>query len=53
VNRIDQRIMEAEKLGFKKMFISRYNRKGLDLEKYRIELVGVGKVEQFLTALFS
>ena len=30
VNRIEQRIQEADRLGFKEIFISRYNTKGLD-----------------------
>ncbi|WP_432713756.1 DNA repair protein RadA [Pedobacter sp.] len=53
VNRIDQRISEADKLGFEKIFISKYNLKGLTLEKYGIEVVGVGKIEDVFGALFG
>lgn len=53
VNRIEQRISEAEKLGFTKMFISRYNSKGLDLGKFKIEIIKVGKVDELFRALFK
>ncbi|MET3112732.1 DNA repair protein RadA/Sms [Pedobacter sp. CG_S7] len=53
VNRIDQRISEAEKLGFERIFISKYNLKGLVLEKYNIEIIGVGKIEDVFSALFG
>ena len=38
VNRIDNRISEAEKLGFTEIFISKYNMKGLDQKKYKIKI---------------
>lgn len=38
VNRIDNRISEAEKLGFTEIFISKYNMKGLDQKKYNIKI---------------
>ena len=38
VNRIDNRISEAEKLGFTEIFISKYNMKGLDPKKYEIKI---------------
>ncbi|KYG84407.1 DNA repair protein RadA [Roseivirga seohaensis] len=38
VNRIDNRISEAEKLGFTQIFISKYNMKGLDQKKYNIKI---------------
>lgn len=53
VNRIDQRISEADKLGFEKIFISKYNLKGLVKEKYAIEIIGVGKIEDVFSALFG
>ncbi|MCX7743272.1 MAG: DNA repair protein RadA [Flavobacteriales bacterium] len=52
INRIEQRIAEAQKLGFKKIFISRFNLKGLDTSKYTIRIVGVAKVEELYRALF-
>ncbi len=53
VNRIEQRIMEAEKLGFEKIFISNYNMKGLVVEKYKIELTAVRKIEDVFSLLFG
>jgi DNA repair protein RadA/Sms len=53
VNRIEQRISEAEKLGFQQIFISRYNEKGLDLDKYKIKVIKVGKVEEVFSLLFG
>ena len=52
VNRIEQRIAEAEKLGFEKIFISRYNQKGLAKESFNIDIISVGKVEEVYQALF-
>lgn len=53
VNRIEQRISEADKLGFKKMYISRFNTKGLDVSKFTIEIVKVGRVEELFRSLFK
>lgn len=52
VNRIDQRIAEAEKLGFEKIIVSKYNKKGLVKEKHNIEIVTMGKVEEVYKYLF-
>jgi DNA repair protein RadA/Sms len=53
VNRIEQRISEAEKLGFERMFISTYNLKGLNLERFQIELTPVSKIEDVFSSLFG
>jgi DNA repair protein RadA/Sms len=53
VNRIDQRISEAEKLGFEKIIISKYNRKGTDVFLGNIEIVTAGQVEEIYRTLFS
>ena len=53
VNRIEQRIAEAEKLGFSDMIIPKYNMQGLDARKYKIQLHPVRKVEEALRALFG
>ncbi len=53
VNRIEQRISEAEKLGFKSVLIPRHNLQGLDASKVKIELVGVRKVEEAFRFLFG
>lgn len=52
VNRIDQRIAEAEKLGFQKIFVSKYNQKGLAKHKFNIEIVTMSKVEELYKYLF-
>jgi DNA repair protein RadA/Sms len=46
VNRIEQRISEAEKLGFKHIFISRLNFKGIDPKKYALSIHTVGKLSE-------
>ena len=53
VNRIEQRIAEAEKLGFTDMIIPKYNLQGFDKNKYSIRLHPVRKVEEALRALFG
>lgn len=53
VNRIEQRIAEAEKLGFAHMIIPVHNLKGFDKRKYKIELHPVRKVEEALRTLFG
>lgn len=53
VNRIEQRISEAEKLGFEKIFISNYNLKGLVKDRFKIEIVTVGKIEEVFSLLFG
>ncbi|MBQ7150492.1 MAG: DNA repair protein RadA [Prevotella sp.] len=53
VDRIEQRVAEAEKLGFHHMIIPHYNFKGFNHSKYKIELVPVRKVEEALRALFG
>ncbi len=59
VNRIEQRIAEAEKLGFEKIIVSKYNTKGLGKSKFapqddrhNIEVVPLGKVEELYQYLF-
>lgn len=53
VNRIEQRIGEAEKLGFKRMLVPRHNLQGLDRKKIKIELIPVRKVEEAFRVLFG
>ena len=52
VNRIEQRIGEAEKLGFKRFILPRQNLQGLTT-KTKIELVPVRKVEEAFRSLFG
>lgn len=51
INRIEQRIAEADKLGFEKIFISKYNQK-VDPKKYKIEIIEVGKILEVFNRLF-
>jgi DNA repair protein RadA/Sms len=53
VARIDQRIAEAEKLGFQHFILPKHNLQGLDTKKFRIELHPVRKVEEALRELFG
>ena len=53
VARISQRIAEAEKLGFERIIIPRYNTRGLARKKAGIEIIPVGKVEDALRQLFG
>ncbi|WP_276504392.1 DNA repair protein RadA [Terrimonas pollutisoli] len=53
VNRIDQRIAEAEKLGFEKIIVSKYNQKGLSKQKFNIDVVTMGRVEEVYQFLFA
>lgn len=54
VNRIEQRIMEAEKLGFSRIIIPFNNLKGFNASpKSRIEIVQVRKVEEAFRQLFG
>jgi len=59
VNRIEQRIAEAEKLGFEKIIISRYNFANQQkkdrqlLQKFQIEVIQLSKVEELYQYLFA
>ena len=53
VARIEQRIAEAEKLGFSDIILPKYNLQGLDTHKFSIRLHPVRKVEEALRALFG
>ena len=53
VNRIEQRISEADKLGFDKIFISKYNMKGISQTKFQIKIVGIAKVKELVENVFQ
>ncbi|MFI5139249.1 MAG: DNA repair protein RadA [Sphingobacteriales bacterium] len=60
VNRIEQRIAEAQKLGFEQIFISKYNlpagghdKKGMDLSRYNIDIKIVSRIEEVFGLLFG
>jgi len=52
VARIEQRIREASKMGFKRIYLSKYNR-NISIKDPGIEVVQVGKIEQLVRSLFS
>lgn len=52
VSRIEQRISEAEKLGFSEMMISKYN-KGIENNGGKIKLIKIGKIEEAFEWLFG
>lgn len=53
VNRIEQRISEAEKLGFEKIYVSKFSHKSLDLKKVKIEVKAFGKITEVFQDLFQ
>jgi DNA repair protein RadA/Sms len=60
VNRVEQRIAEAQKLGFEQIFISKYNlpsgsqdKKRIDLSRYKIDVKVVSRIEEVFGLLFG
>lgn len=51
VNRVEQRILEAEKLGFSTIFISKYNKIPATFKGIQVKLVA--KIEDVVTELFG
>jgi DNA repair protein RadA/Sms len=52
VNRVEQRIAEAQKLGFKEIYLSRYN-KGIDFSRFDIKIHQIERVEKMIRVLFT
>lgn len=52
VNRINQRIAEAEKLGFDKIIIAK-NNKGINQKDFKIEIIKCARIEEVLKQLFA
>ena len=52
VSRIEQRIREASKMGFRKIYISKFH-KGISMKGVDIEIAAVGKIEHLVRSLFS
>ena len=52
ISHIDHRIVEAEKLGFDTIYISKYNKKGISA-KHNIKIIYVSKIEEVFTGLFG
>lgn len=60
VNRIEQRIAEAEKLGFEKIIVSKYNlgggrkgKTGINSKAFNIEVITMGRVDELYQFLFN
>ena len=53
VNRIEQRIEEAARLGFEEIYLSKYNMKGLKGKDHKILLRPVTKIEDLISDLFG
>ena len=53
VNRVDQRISEAEKLGFEKIYVSKFSQKTVALRKSKIEVVAFAKITDVFRELFG
>lgn len=53
VNRIEQRVQEAARLGFSQIFISKYHKKSAIKNVKNIEVKTIGKVEELVMALFT
>ncbi len=53
VSRLEQRIAEADRIGFEKVFVSHYNARQLDRRRYHIEIVDVNVIEEAFRKLFA
>ncbi len=53
VNRIDNRIAEAEKLGFEEIIVSKFSLKGIDISKYKIEIKACSQLSEVVSYLFA
>ncbi|MBO7489506.1 MAG: DNA repair protein RadA [Bacteroidales bacterium] len=53
VSRVEQRIAEADRLGFEKIFVSKYNARSLNKKRFGIEIVEVSVIEEAFRTLFA
>ncbi len=53
VSRVEQRIAEADRLGFERIFVSKYNGREIDRRRYHIQIVAAGVIEEVFRALFA
>jgi len=53
VSRIEQRIQEAERLGFERIFISKYQQKAVSNQKFNIDITIVSRLEDLFGELFA
>jgi DNA repair protein RadA/Sms len=52
VNKVEQRIAEAEKLGFEKIIISGFNKKSYNPKNFNLQILALNKVEEVYKHLF-
>ncbi len=53
INHAEQRIREAEKLGFEKIYLSKFSLKGISKEGFSIEIIDHSRLEQLFKSLFG
>jgi DNA repair protein RadA/Sms len=53
VSRIEQRIADAEKLGFDTIIIPAFNKKGTVFDKFKIRIIPVSNLKDFVKHLFA
>ena len=53
VTRLEQRIIEAEKLGMEEILVPRHNLKGVDRSRFSIAVTEVARVEDAVRSLFA
>lgn len=53
VHRMEQRIWEAQKMGFREVFVSKYGMKGLDLEKFSIKIHFHAHIDEVVREVFG
>jgi DNA repair protein RadA/Sms len=53
VNKIEQRISEAEKLGFEKIIVSAYNLKSVNTKSFKIKILPAAKIEAVFSLIFG
>ncbi len=52
VKAIEQRIKEADRLGFERIFVSAFNVRGIDKSRYNTEIIAVSKIEELVIQMF-
>ena len=53
VNRIEQRLGEADKLGMERIFMPSFNRNRIDAKKFKLEIIEINRVQEIPKALFG
>jgi len=53
ITHIEQRIAEADKLGFSRMFLSKYNLRGIKTDHLKIQLIGISQIDEIYHYLFE